>query len=112
MLRLDVVTRTHGPTVVTLMPGWRGQSPEARPGMFDALSLRMRTLILASALAASVLSAGCWVGPRARPVAHYHHPDYVRVGPPPPPRVYYERRHHYGDDRGYRRYHDHGHHHR
>jgi hypothetical protein len=56
-----------------------------------------------------LLSAGCWVGPRERPVAHYHR-DYVRVGPPaPPPRVYYERHYYDGDDRGYRhRYHHDG----
>ena len=61
----------------------------------------MRTIILGTVIAASLLSAGCWVGPRERPVARYHR-DYVRVGPPPPPpRVYYEHRYH-GDDRGYR----------
>ena len=64
----------------------------------------MRTFIIGTVIAASLLSAGCYVGPRARPVAHYHR----GYGPPPPPpaRVHYERRYYYGDDRGYRHRHD------
>jgi hypothetical protein len=60
----------------------------------------MRSLIMIVVTATSLFSAGCWVGPRERPVARYHHHEYRRVGPPPP--VYYEHRGHYRDDRGYR----------
>lgn len=59
----------------------------------------MRSYIMMVVTAASLFSAGCWVGPRGRPVARYHHEDR-RVGPPAP--VYYEHRGYYRDDRGYR----------
>jgi hypothetical protein len=65
----------------------------------------MRSLVLGTVIAASLLSGGCYVATRERPVARYHHHGYVR-GEPPPPRVYVERRHYYGDDRGYRHRHD------